>query len=225
MTTSTVEDYLKRILLEEQASVGSLVPTGRIAEALEVAPGTVTTMVKALADSGLVRYEPYSGVRLTAAGTQLATHVLRRHRLLELFLVKVLGMDWSEVHEEAERLEHAVSDRVLDRIDEMLDHPSVDPHGDPIPNARGEVADPKLESLLESPLDQLVEVARVQDQSSEFLRLAERRGLTIGSRLRVRSRDDASDTVELELEDGTALALGQRAAEKILVEESEERSS
>src|SRR5262245_7366500 len=99
MPTSTVEDYLKCILLE-QGNPESLVPMGQISAALKVAPGTVTAMVKTLADSGLVAYEPYSGVRLTSSGRQLATHVLRRHRLIELFLVKVMGMDWSEVHSE-----------------------------------------------------------------------------------------------------------------------------
>ena len=96
-------------------------------------------MVKTLAESGLVHYEPYMGVRLTPAGEKLASMVLRRHRLVELFLVKVLGMSWAEVHDEAERLEHAVSERLIDRIDDMLGRPAVDPHGDPIPTAQGRV--------------------------------------------------------------------------------------
>src|ERR1700749_269113 len=129
MPTSTVEDYLKQILLEQQSDPEALVPMGQISTALNVAPGTVTAMVKALADSGLVAYEPYSGVRLTPSGRQLAAHVLRRHRLTELFLVKVMGMDWSEVHTEAEELEHAVWDRMVQRMDEMLGYPSSDPHG------------------------------------------------------------------------------------------------
>src|SRR5438067_4637292 len=114
-----------------------------------VVPGTVTTMVKALSDSGLVDYEPRAGLRLTRGGEQLALHVLRRHRLVELFLVKILGLDWSEVHEEAEELEHAISDKVLERIDALLGHPRVDPHGDPIPSAKGQVADAPLTSLAE----------------------------------------------------------------------------
>ena len=97
---------------------------GQLASALGVVPGTATTMVKTLAESGLVHYEPYMGVRLTAAGEKLASLVLRRHRLIELFLVKVLGMSWAEVHDEAERLEHAVSERLIDRIDEMLGRPA-----------------------------------------------------------------------------------------------------
>src|SRR5829696_4938261 len=151
MPTSTVEDYLKCILLE-QRDPESLVSMGQVSVALKVAPGTVTAMVKTLADSGLLSYEPYSGVRLTDPGRQLAVHVLRRHRLIELFLVKVMGMDWSEVHGEAEELEHAVSDRLIERMDEMLGHPSADPHGDPIPDVHGVVDEAVLPSLLDCEL-------------------------------------------------------------------------
>lgn len=223
MATSTVEDYLKAILVEEQRAPDSLVTTGRIAVACEVAPGTATSMVKTLADSSLVAYEPYSGVRLTDAGRQLATRVLRRHRLVELFLVQVLKMDWSEVHEEAERLEHVVSDNMIARIDEMLGHPSVDPHGDPIPDAQGQVKEADLHSLATCPLGEPLKVARVRDQTPAFLRLVEKRSLKPGSRLTVEERDPAADTVEVRLEpadDGRTdgLSLGFRAATKILVE-------
>jgi DtxR family Mn-dependent transcriptional regulator len=224
--TSTVEDYLKCILLEEQdreAKGGEgrerelRVGTGQIAARLALSPGTVTAMLKALADSGLVAYEPYSGVRLTPSGRQLAVHVLRRHRLLELFLVEVLGLDWSEVHAEAEQLEHAVSDRLIERMDEMLGHPAVDPHGDPIPTAGGVMEDPAQPSLVTCALGSEVQVARVSDQSPDFLQLLQRRGLRPGQSLRVLGRDEAADTVELELAGGERLSLGLRAASKILV--------
>ncbi|HYG64551.1 MAG TPA: metal-dependent transcriptional regulator [Thermoanaerobaculia bacterium] len=218
MPTSTVEDYLKCILLEEQREPDSLVSMRRISSALQLAPGTVTAMMKTLADSGLVTYEPYSGVRLTPSGNQLAMHVLRRHRLIELFLVQVMGMDWTEVHAEAERLEHAVSDRLIERMDEMLGYPSVDPHGDPIPNIHGEMEVPDLPSLLTCGLEAPLRVARVGDQSRDFLQLVERRGLRPGNALRVLSRDEAADAVELRLESGEPLTLGFRAASKIHVE-------
>jgi DtxR family Mn-dependent transcriptional regulator len=218
MATSTVEDYLKHILLEQPHDPEALVPMGQIAGALKVAPGTVTAMVKTLADSGLVTYEPYSGVRLTPSGRQLAAHVLRRHRLIELFLVQVMGMDWSEVHSEAEELEHAVSERLIQRMDEMLGYPSVDPHGDPIPDVHGVFEPTPLPSLLTCDLAVPLKVARVADQSREFLQLVERRGLKPGCALRVESRDEAADTVELRLEGGELLSLGNRAASKILVE-------
>jgi DtxR family Mn-dependent transcriptional regulator len=218
MPTSTVEDYLKCILLEQQLDSEALVSMGQVSAALKVAPGTVTAMVKTLADSGLVAYEPYSGVRLTPSGRQLAAHVLRRHRLIEQFLVQVMGMDWSEVHPEAEELEHAVSERLIERMDEMLGFPSVDPHGDPIPDAHGVVAAPVLPNLLTCDLGAALRVARVADQSRDFLQLVERRGLKPGSGVRIERRDEAADTVDLRLESGEPLSLGNRAASKIFVE-------
>lgn len=218
MPTSTVEDYLKCILLEQQREPEALVSMRQISAALSVAPGTVTAMVKTLADSGLLSYEPYSGVRLTDSGRQLAVHVLRRHRLIELFLVKVMGMDWSEVHAEAEELEHAVSDRLIEKMDEMLGYPSADPHGDPIPDIHGVVEEVVLPSLLDCDLGAPLRVARVGDQNRDFLQLLERKGLKPGSGLTVQSRDEAADAVELRLDSGETLTLGFRAASKIYVE-------
>ena len=142
LPSSTVENYLKAIFLgtagaRDRRSATRLLPMGQLSSALGVAPGTATAMVKTLAESGLVRYEPYAGVALTPAGEKLAALVVRRHRLIELFLVQVLGFGWDEVHDEAEQLEHVVSDRLIARIDEMLGRPAVDPHGDPIPDAEG----------------------------------------------------------------------------------------
>src|SRR5947209_7733724 len=166
MASVTVENYLKQLYLEQQQrqSSAELVSMGKLAAAMGVVPGTATTMVKALADSGLVTYQSRGGVRLTRGGEQLALHVLRRHRLVELFLVKVLGLDWSEVHEEADELEHAISDKVLERIDALLGRPSVDPHGDPIPTAKGKLAAPRLESLADCGLGKNLRIARVLDQ-------------------------------------------------------------
>src|SRR5918992_5494656 len=141
LPSSTVENYLKAIYLGVGALAPGhrLLPMGQLASSLGVAPGTATTMVKTLAESGLAEYEPYAGVALTPAGSKLAAMVVRRHRLIELFLVQVLGFGWDEVHEEAEQLEHVVSDRLIERIDELLGHPEADPHGDPIPSREGEI--------------------------------------------------------------------------------------
>jgi len=218
MPTSTVEDYLKRIYLEEQVAPAARVPTGQIAQALGVTPGTATAMIKALAESGLVDYEAYSGVRLKEAGRRLATHVVRRHRLVEAFLVEVMGMNWSEVHAEAEVLEHAVSERLIDRIDEMLGRPAFDPHGDPIPSARGELVSSEAhESLVACPLDAARVVARVTDQRADFLRLIEAHGLMPGRRVSVKARDSLMDTVEVVTDDDRAVRLGFRAASRVLV--------
>src|SRR5687767_11230173 len=217
MATSTVEDYLKRIYLEQQAGSEDLVPMGKLASAMGVVPGTATSMVKALADSGLVDYEPRGGARLTRGGEQLALHVLRRHRLVELFLVKVLGLDWSEVHQEAEELEHAISDKVLSKIDEFLNYPSVDPHGDPIPTAKGKVADAQLQPLTTAPLNTKLRISRVADQDPAFLQFLDRSGLTPGIVVSVMSREKAADAVSVK-SGGSTLTLGLAAAAKVLVE-------
>ena len=218
LPSQTVENYLKTIYLAQLASPGDqLVPMGQLASALGVVPGTATTMVKALSESGLVKYEPYMGVRLTAAGEKLAGLVLRRHRLVELFLVKILGMSWAEVHDEAERLEHAVSERLIDRIDEMLGRPAVDPHGDPIPTAEGRLASDQHDSLLTAPTETPLVVTRVIDQDAEFLRFVEQRGLVPGSEVVIESRDPASDAVVVRLNSGTEASIGSRAATKVLV--------
>jgi DtxR family transcriptional regulator, Mn-dependent transcriptional regulator len=220
LPSHTVENYLKAIFQAQTAlsTPDGLVPMGQLASALGVVPGTATTMVKALAESGLVRYEPYSGVRLTKAGEKLAALVLRRHRLIELFLVKVMGMSWTEVHDEAEHLEHAVSDRLIDRIDEMLGRPAVDPHGDPIPGPEGTVTSPAYETLLTCALHAPMQVSRVSDQDSEFLRFAERHDLRPGQVVEVEERDAAADSVRLRGHGERIVTIGARAASKVLVQ-------
>src|SRR5687767_10478471 len=215
----TVENYLKAIF---QAQIGlgrgDLVPMGRLATALGVVPGTATTMVKTLAESGLAKYEPYAGVRLTAAGEKLAAMVLRRHRLIELFLVKVMGMSWTEVHDEAEHLEHAVSERLIDRIDEMLGRPKFDPHGDPIPDSHGAFDRRQYDTLLTCPIRSRVTVSRVTDQDSAFLHFVERHDLKPGSVVEVEERDELADSVRLKGEGNKRITIGARAASKVLVE-------
>jgi DtxR family transcriptional regulator, Mn-dependent transcriptional regulator len=219
LPSHTVENYLKAIFQAQIAlsSSEALVPMGQLASALGVVPGTATTMVKALAESGLVRYEPYVGVRLTDGGQKLAARVLRRHRLIELFLVQVMGMSWTEVHDEAEHLEHAVSDRLIERIDEMLGHPSTDPHGDPIPDPEGTLSRPHYETLLTCPVGEPVAVRRVSDQDSEFLRFVERHDLKPGQVVHVEDRDPAADSVKLRSAD-REFTIGARAASKVLVQ-------
>jgi DtxR family transcriptional regulator, Mn-dependent transcriptional regulator len=220
LPSSTVENYLKAIYHGQAllAKDARLVSMGQVAAALNVTPGTATTMVKALAESGLAEYEPYSGVRLTAAGEKLAALVLRRHRLVELFLVQVLGMSWDEVHEEAEQLEHVVSDRLIERIDRMLGRPTHDPHGDPIPTAEGTIAPGHHDSLLTCPLDTPLRVTRVSDQDPAFLRFIESNGLKPGQGIEVESRDAAADSVRLRMAGGSSMTIGARAASKVLVE-------
>ena len=219
LPSSTVENYLKAIHLgSTRLQEGQrLMPMGQLAASLGVAPGTATTMVKTLAESGLVEYEPYTGVTLTAAGEKLAALVVRRHRLIELFLVQVIGFGWDEVHDEAEHLEHAVSDRLIDRIDEMLGRPAVDPHGDPIPDAEGALRPEHVQTLLTCPLNTLVTVRRVVDQDRAFLRFVEHHDLKPGQSIVVEARDAAADSVRLRGGGDVTITIGARAASKVLV--------
>lgn len=217
--SSTVENYLKAIYMAQsgESDGNELVPMGQLAHGLGVVPGTATTMVKALAESGLVTYEPYAGVRLTASGLKLAALVLRRHRLMELFLVQVLGMSWDEVHEEAERLEHAASDRLIDRIDAMLGQPSTDPHGDPIPDSNGAVSARDYPTLLTCPVGAPVVVTRVTDQDAEFLRFLESSDLKPGQTVRVEVRSSTADQVVVRGKNDRQIMIGMRAAAKLQV--------
>jgi DtxR family Mn-dependent transcriptional regulator len=218
MPSSTVENYVKQIyLLQTAAGDGRRVAMGRVAESMNVTPGTATSMIKALLDAGLVEYEPRGGVRLTTGGEKLALHVLRRHRLLEQFLVQMVGLDWSEVHDEAEQLEHAVSDRLMDRIDALLNFPTVDPHGDPIPNSAGDLPEASHRPLAALLPGESAEVARVSDQEAGFLRLLTRHDLQPGRRLRVIGRDGAADSLTLQTEGHPPFTVGLKAAGKIWV--------
>jgi DtxR family Mn-dependent transcriptional regulator len=219
LPSSTVENYLKAIYAGTagRPAPHRLLPMGQLASALGVAPGTATTMVKTLSESGLVEYEPYAGVALTAAGEKLAALVLRRHRLIELFLVRFMGYAWDEVHEEAEQLEHSVSDRLIDRIDEMLGRPEADPHGDPIPNSEGLVKPQHAQNLLTCPLGTPVTVSRVIDQDKVFLRFIEQNGLKPGEAIEVEERDEASDSVRVRGKNDRRIVIGTRAASKLLV--------
>ena len=177
MPTAVAENYLKQLYYRQQAASGELVRVGDLAAAMGVTPGTATTMVKSLARSGWAVYEPRTGVRLTRRGERLALSVVRRHRLLELFLSKVLGLDWSEVHAEAEVLEHAVSEKVVEKIDALLGRPQVDPHGDPIPTASGTLPKPPATTLADCPVDRPVHIVRIvgADQDRDFLHFLDRK--------------------------------------------------
>jgi len=218
MPSSTVEDYLKHIYLQKKRSKDDLVAMGQLATAMRVAPGTATAMIKTLAESNLVYYEPRGGAKLTSNGQRLALNVLRRHRLVELFLVKVLGLDWSEVHQEAECLEHAISEKVLAKMDEILDYPSVDPHGDPIPTAKGKLIPKRSVSLASCCAHQPMRVARVIDQDPGFLRFVDRAGLTPGTQVTIQNANADADAITVQPTAHPIITIGNSAAEKILVE-------
>ncbi|MEO7083549.1 MAG: metal-dependent transcriptional regulator [Gemmatimonadaceae bacterium] len=218
MASSTVEDYLKTLYAVHQSSgEATNVPIGRLASAMGVVPGTATSMMKALADAGLVEYASRAGVRLSPRGEQLALHVLRRHRIVELFLVEVLGLDWSVVHEEADLLEHAISDRVLEKLDLLLGSPRFDPHGDPIPTPDGTFEEPEWVSLATCPTGVRQQVMRILNQQIDFLQFVERQGLRPGAIVKVRSRDADADTSTILVHGRKAASLSLAVASQILV--------
>lgn len=219
MASSTVENYIKEIYtLQHDRGDGGNVAMGELANVLSVAPGTATSMVKSLAKTGLVSYTPRVGVELTPEGRQLALLVLRRHRLVELFLVEVLGMEWHEIHEEAEALEHAISDRLLERIDEKLNHPKVDPHGDPIPSANGVIAFRSLVTLNDCVIGRKVRIGRIEDQEEAFLQYLNANSLVPGKELSVKAFDLHAGVLSLSFSDGEELSIGVPTAQKIGVE-------
>jgi DtxR family Mn-dependent transcriptional regulator len=220
--STTAQNYLKELYqLQQREDAGpGPVPLGRLAVALSVTPGTATTMVKRFADEGLIRYTPRRGARLTAKGEKVALGVLRRHRIVETFLVEKLGLDWSEVHEEAEVLEHAVSDKVLDRLDALLGHPTADPHGSPIPPAHGKMQRVAMRPLSRCKPNQRVTVGRLLDTNPAFLKLAEDRGLLPDTKLKVLELDDSADAVTIQVGKNQPTTLGLAAADKVLVLET-----
>jgi DtxR family Mn-dependent transcriptional regulator len=216
MASLTIENYVKAIYLLAKEGEAEAVATGQIAAALGVLPGTVTSMLKTLDDSNLATYTPYEGVRLTAAGRGLALRVLRRHRLIELFLTRTLNMSWDEVHEEAEHMEHAVSDWLIDRIDTYLGYPSADPHGDPIPKADGTVAASPDRSLANCAIGKRYRLARVTDQSPDFLRQLSQVGLEIGAEIAVIANEPSRQSVTIQVS-GKDKTLSRDAARKLMV--------
>ncbi|MBW3539923.1 MAG: metal-dependent transcriptional regulator [Planctomycetes bacterium] len=229
MPSLTVENYLKAILQISMRRGGSWVTTGELAAELNVAPGTVTSMLKTLAGEKagrrtlprpvLVDYRPYEGVQLTDEGRRLAVGMLRRHRLIELFLVQTLDLTWDRVHEEAEHMEHAVSEYLIDRIDEFLGRPQFDPHGDPIPTAEGEM---RADTAAAVPLSRCrsgaqVRIVRVTNQSPDFLRFLSESGLEIGAEGVVEENNPESGIVTTRLA-SAAVPLAHASAECVLVE-------
>jgi DtxR family Mn-dependent transcriptional regulator len=219
MPSLTVENYLKASVQIATETGSEWISTGQLAEALCVSPGTVTSMLKTLDESGLATYKPYEGVRLTEAGQKLALRMLRRHRIIELFLVNTLDLSWDQVHEEAENMEHAVSDFLIDRIDDYLGHPETDPHGDPIPAANGEMRGTESRPI---PLTSCkpgtkIKISRVTNQGTEFLRYLSTQGLEVGAIGFIEELNYDAGIVTTQWGDRT-ISMGIAAAEQLLVE-------
>lgn len=216
MPSSTAENYLKAIWMLSEGAL-ELVPLGQVGDRLGVTPGTVTSMMRQLDQEGWVDYAPRRGVTLTPAGRSLALRVLRRHRLVELFLVQIMQVDWAYVHEEAEILEHVISDRLLERMDEMLGHPARDPHGDPIPTRSGDLPDQELIPLSDCAAG-AYRVVQVLSDEPAFLAWLEQEGLRPGSRILVRGKDDFAQTLSIVTDaSGASRAIGTATASRLMV--------
>lgn len=212
----SVEDYLKAIFALTQR--GEPASTSALAEALQVAPSSVTGMIKRLAENELLEHVPYRGVRLTASGHRESLRILRRHRILETYLTQRLGYAWDDVHDEAERLEHAASERLIEAMASALDDPSHDPHGAPIPTAAGELEPLELTTLAEAVGGDRVTIRAVQDKDAERLRFMEARGLLPGVRLTVEERQPFEGPLTVRVgENGPLQVVGVDLARRIFV--------
>ncbi len=221
MLTRSEEDHLKAVhaLLEGGASAANK----DVAERMGTKASSVTMMLKKLADKGLLKLEPYHGVKLTAKGRAEALKLVRKHRLWETFLVERLGFGWDEVHEVAEQLEHVRSEKLTDHLAEYLGDPAFDPHGDPIPDRHGRITARNMRPLPAVGTGERVRVAAVKDGSDALLQLLGRKGIGIGKVFTVRDRQDFDQSLELVAADGIHLTLSAKAAEHLWVEPASPR--
>ena len=217
--TGPVEDYLKAIYdLERDAQPAA---TNDIAERLAVSPASVSGMVRRLAEQGLITHEPYRGARLTADGRRAALRTLRRHRILECYLTEVLGYPWDRVHDEAERLEHAASEELIERMADALGDPLHDPHGAPIPSREGIVEETTRRSLADVGTGENVRVRMVMDDDGERLRYLAELGIRPGAIIRLLDRAPFDGPITLWVGDGSGgvtRAVGPALAGQVFVE-------
>jgi DtxR family Mn-dependent transcriptional regulator len=214
----SVEDFLKAVYTLQQKA--ERVSTNALAEALAVKAPSITDMARRMVEAGLVDYQKYYGVRLTEDGEDIALRVIRRHRLIELYLVSEMSYELHEVHSEAERLEHAVSDRFIEAIAEKLGDPGLDPHGDPIPTAEGTISQRNLLSLAELPLKAGATVRRIRSENSEMLQHILDRGFRLDVVVEVTARDPFEGPLNVRV-GGVERVIGHNVATHILVELSD----
>ena len=206
--TAPVEDYLKAIFeieIAEQSAAG----TNEIAQALGIAPASVTGMLRRLAEQGLISYERYRGVRLSDEGRRAALRTIRRHRVIEAYLTEALGYPWDRVHDEAERLEHAASDELIDHMAAAIGEPTTDPHGAPIPTRDGTIDAQRLLALVDVPVGEVVRIRQVGDRDPERLRYLAELGVTPGTDVQIVSRAPYGGPITLQImREGSAPSRG-----------------
>ena len=212
----TEENYLKAIY---HLSTGnnSVVSTNQIAEMTSTKAASVTDMLKKLAEKKLINYIKYQGVTLTEAGKNAAVNIVRKHRLWEVFLVEKLGFKWDEVHDIAEELEHINSESLINRLDDFLENPAADPHGDPIPDRSGTIHQKKLIKISDMHQDQSGIISGVSEHSSVFLKLLEKMGLTLGAKIRISEIIEFDGSIMLLVNDHADKTISREVAKNILV--------
>lgn len=216
--SESVENFLKAVYTLQQVS--ERVSTNALAEHLGVKAPSVTDMARRMVEAEMIDYQRYYGVRLTQRGEMAALAVIRRHRLIELYLLRELDYPLHEVHAEAERLEHAVSEQFISALDKKLGYPEIDPHGDPIPSAEGHIAQSSDIPLTQLALNTQARVARLNTSNSEMLEHLVSRSIKLGDVIRVRSRDPFDGPLRL-IVNGQAKTLGYKAAECVMVKQEE----
>ena len=212
--TGPVEDYLKAIFDLERS--GTAAETNAIARRLDIAPASVSGMVRRLARQGLITHERYYGARLTAAGRRAALQTIRRHRVIEAYLTEALGYSWDRVHDEAERLEHAASDELIDRMAKAIGEPATDPHGAPIPSREGTLREKAAIPLASLPEGATAKVERVSDHSAERLRYLAELGVVPGATVKLVERAPFDGPITVKV-DATKKTIGSELAAQILV--------
>lgn len=221
LKSESVQNFLKSVYSLQQRM--ERVSTNALADILMISAPSVTDMAQRLEEAGLLDYQKYRGVRLTEGGEQFALKIIRRHRLIELYLVEELGYELPEVHAEAERLEHAISDRFVEAIAHKLGDPDFDPHGDPIPSAEGTIARRDLQPLSEWPLDCAALVSRIKAENQDMLQHILDRGLKIGALVQVTARDPFEGPLTVQIDTGQQI-IGHAVAACVLVEEPHDES-
>ncbi|MEK6152634.1 metal-dependent transcriptional regulator [Flavobacteriaceae bacterium 3-367] len=217
--THSEENYLKTIFHLGRNGKGP-VSTNAIAEQMETKPSSVTDMVKKLSDKGLVNYKKYQGVSLTPVGTKTALSIIRKHRLWEVFLVKKLHFTWDEVHEVAEQLEHIKSEKLIDQLDELLEFPKFDPHGDPIPTKNGEFTEPKKQLLSQLPISSQGVCVGVKDSSATFLKFLDRNKIALGNLIEIMDKEEFDDSLHIKV-DGEKMHISHQIASNLYVKPNE----
>lgn len=217
--TRSEENYLKTIFHLGGGNAQSIT-TNAIAEQMETKPSSVTDMAKKLADKGLVNYVKYQGVSLTDSGIKTALSIIRKHRLWEVFLVKKLDFTWDEVHEVAEQLEHIKSEKLIDKIDELLEFPKYDPHGDPIPTKDGKFMERDEQLLSEMPVNTQGVCVGVKDSSAPFLKFLDKNNIALGHTIKVLEKEDFDQSLHIEMQ-GKELRISHQIAANLYVKKND----